>query len=65
VGLGGRPDRSGTVTLDACVMDERGRCGAVAALRRIPHPTSVARAVMEETPHVMLAGDGALAFARE
>jgi L-asparaginase/N4-(beta-N-acetylglucosaminyl)-L-asparaginase len=46
-------------------MDERGRCGAVAALRRIPHPTSVARAVMEETPHVMLAGDGALAFARE
>jgi len=65
VGLGGRPDRSGTVTVDACVMDEHGRCGAVAALPRIQHPTSVARAVMEETPHVMLAGDGALAFARE
>lgn len=65
VGLGGRPDRSGTVTVDACVMDQRGRCGSVAALPRIQHPTSVARAVMEETPHVMLAGDGALAFARD
>lgn len=65
VGLGGRPDRSGTVTVDACVMDQRGHCGSVAALPRIQHPTSVARAVMEETPHVMLAGDGALAFARD
>jgi len=65
VGRGGYPDRSGTVTVDACVMDERGRCGAVAALPRIQHPTAVARAVMEETPHVMLAGEGALAFARE
>jgi N4-(beta-N-acetylglucosaminyl)-L-asparaginase len=65
VGRGGYPDRSGTVTVDACVMDERGRCGAVAALPRIQHPTAVARAVMTETPHVMLAGDGALSFARE
>ena len=63
VGYGGYPDRSGQVTLDACVMDERGRCGAVAALRRIQHPTSVARAVMEETPHVMLVGKGAFQFA--
>lgn len=65
VGLGGRPDRTGTVTLDACVMDEAGRCGSVAALPHVLHPTTVARAVMEETPHVMLVGEGALAFARE
>lgn len=65
VGLGGRPDRSGTVTVDACVMDERWHCGAVAALPRIQHPTAVARVVMEKTPHVMLAGNGALAFARK
>lgn len=65
VGLGGYPDRTGVVTLDACVMDERGRCGAVAALEDIVHPTAVARAVMEETPHVMLVGDGARTFALE
>lgn len=63
VGRGGRPDRSGTVTLDACVMDEQGHCGAVAALQHIQHPTSVARAVLEESPHVMLVGEGALEFA--
>jgi L-asparaginase/N4-(beta-N-acetylglucosaminyl)-L-asparaginase len=63
VGRGGYPDRSGAVTLDACVMDERGRCGAVAALPHIQHPTAVARAVMTETPHVMLVGEGALQFA--
>jgi L-asparaginase/N4-(beta-N-acetylglucosaminyl)-L-asparaginase len=65
VGIGGYPDRSGTVTLDACVMDERGRCGAVAALPHVQHPTAVARAVLEETPHVLLVGEGALAFARD
>ncbi len=65
VGRGGYPDQTGTVTLDACLMDDRGRCGAVAALEQIQHPTSVARAVMTETPHVMLAGDGALDFALE
>jgi L-asparaginase/N4-(beta-N-acetylglucosaminyl)-L-asparaginase len=64
VGRGGYPDREGTVTVDACVMDGRGRCGAVAALPRIQHPTAVARAVMTETPHVLLVGEGALAFAR-
>ncbi len=63
VGRGGRPDRSGAVTLDACVMDEQGRCGAVAALQHIQHPTSVARAVLEESPHIMLVGEGALKFA--
>jgi len=65
VGRGGYPDRTGVVTLDACVMDGRRRCGAVAALEDILHPTAVARAVMEETPHVLLAGDGARTFALE
>ncbi len=63
VGLGGRPDRDGRVTLDACIMDEFSNIGSVAALEHIVHPISVARAVMEKTPHVMLVGDGALQFA--
>lgn len=63
VGLGGLPDRDGHVTLDACIMDELGNCGSVAYLEHIVHPISVARKVMEKTPHVMLAGEGALQFA--
>ena len=63
VGLGGLPDRDGHVTLDACIMDEHGNCGSVAFLEQIVHPISVARKVMEKTPHVMLVGEGALAFA--
>lgn len=63
VGLGGSPDREGHVTLDACIMDDKGGCGSVACLEHIEHPISVARAVMEKTPHVMLVGDGALQFA--
>jgi len=63
VGYGGAPDRDGHVTLDACIMDEGANCGAVAGLEHIKHPISVARKVMEKTPHVMLAGDGALQFA--
>lgn len=63
VGYGGRPDRDGFVTLDACIMDEKGNCGSVCFLQNIIHPISVARKVMEETPHVMLAGKGALQFA--
>jgi N4-(beta-N-acetylglucosaminyl)-L-asparaginase len=63
VGLGGLPDRDGKVTLDACIMDENGNCGSVAFLQHIVHPISVARLVMEKTPHVMLVGDGALQFA--
>ncbi|HYF70339.1 MAG TPA: N(4)-(beta-N-acetylglucosaminyl)-L-asparaginase [Ohtaekwangia sp.] len=63
VGYGGLPDRDGHVTLDACIMDEHGNCGSVACLEHIMHPISVARAVMEKTPHVMLVGDGALQFA--
>lgn len=65
VGYGGLPDRDGKVTLDACIMDEQGNCGAVAFLQHIVHPISVARLVMEKTPHVMLVGDGALRFALE
>jgi N4-(beta-N-acetylglucosaminyl)-L-asparaginase len=63
VGLGGLPDRDGRVTLDACIMDEFSNCGSVACLEHIVHPISVARKVMEKTPHVMLVGDGALQFA--
>jgi N4-(beta-N-acetylglucosaminyl)-L-asparaginase len=63
VGLGGYPDRDGIVTLDACIMDEKSNCGAVAGLERIKHPISVARKVMESTPHVLLVGDGAQKFA--
>ena len=63
VGLGANPDRDGHVTLDACIMDERANCGSVAFLERIKHPVSVARRVMEQTPHVMLVGEGAQQFA--
>ena len=63
VGLGGLPDRDGRVTLDACIMDELGNIGSVACLEHIVHPVSVARKVMEKTPHVMLVGEGALQFA--
>jgi N4-(beta-N-acetylglucosaminyl)-L-asparaginase len=63
VGYGGLPDRDGHVTLDACIMDEYGGCGSVAFLEHIVHPISVARMVMEKTPHVMLVGEGALQFA--
>jgi N4-(beta-N-acetylglucosaminyl)-L-asparaginase len=63
VGFGGLPDSSGEVTLDACIMNPAGDAGAVACLKHIMHPISVARLVMEETPHVMLVGEGALEFA--
>ncbi len=65
VGLGGYPDRDGIVTLDSCIMDEHANCGAVAGLERIKHPVSVARIVMEKTPHVILVGAGAQQFALE
>lgn len=63
VGYGGFPDRDGKVTLDACIMDEFGMAGSVCAMEHIMHPISVARLVMEKTPHVMLVGEGALDFA--
>lgn len=63
IGYGGMPDRDGYVTLDACIMDEFYNCGSVMALQHIMHPISVARLVMEKTPHIVLVGDGALQFA--
>jgi N4-(beta-N-acetylglucosaminyl)-L-asparaginase len=65
VGLGGYPDRDGVVTLDAVIMDDAGHVGAVAALEDTVHAVSVARRVMERTPHVFLVGEGAIRFARE
>lgn len=65
VGRGGYPDRDGHLTLDACIMDEHGHAGSVACIEHIMHPISVARKVMEKTPHVLLVGDGALQFAVE
>lgn len=65
VGNGGSPDRDGNVTLDACIMNKDGGYGAVVCMENIAHPISVARKVMEETPHVLLAGKGAEQFAVE
>jgi N4-(beta-N-acetylglucosaminyl)-L-asparaginase len=63
VGKGGRPDRDGNVTLDACIMNSEGNCGSVVYLQNITHAITVARKVMENTPHVILAGKGAEQFA--
>ena len=65
VGYGGLPDRDGRVTLDACVMTWAGDIGAVCALEDVVHAVSVARRVMERTPHTMLVGEGARTFAVE
>lgn len=65
VGIGGLPDRDGNVTLDACIMNKEGDYGAVVCIENIKHPISVARKVMENTPHVLLAGNGAKQFAIE
>jgi|MDSZ01.1.fsa_nt_gb N4-(beta-N-acetylglucosaminyl)-L-asparaginase len=63
VGIGGLPDANGEVTLDACIMDDEFNCGSVSYLKNIENPISVARKVMEDTPHVMLSGKGAYEFA--
>ena len=63
VGMGGLPDRDGNVTLDACIMNSNGDCGSVVFLKNITHAISIARKIMDDTPHVMLAGDGAEEFA--
>jgi len=65
VGLGGMPDRDGYVTLDASIMGPDGNAGSVAFLQHIVHPVSVARKIMEDTPHELLVGEGALQFALE
>jgi len=65
VGYGGLPNENGVVELDASVMHgPTAAGGAVAALQKIKHPSRVARLVMEQTNHVLLVGEGALAFAR-
>ena len=65
-GRGSAPNSAGYVELDASIMDGSTReAGAVAALRDFESPVGVARAVMEKTPHVLLAGAGAVAFARK
>ncbi|WP_162418106.1 isoaspartyl peptidase/L-asparaginase family protein [Cyclobacterium roseum] len=64
VGLQGLPDREGIVTLDASIMKGDGSCGAVAFVRQVKHPISLARKVMEKTPHVMIVGEGARQFAK-
>ncbi len=66
VGIGGYPNAEGVLQLDACVMDgqrARQRSGAVAALVGYAHPISVARLVMEKTPHALFVGDDAAKFA--
>jgi len=65
VGKGGRPDRMGDVTLDACMMNHNGEAGGVCFMKDIEHPIQVARDVMYKTPHVLLAGEGAKRFAIE
>ncbi|WP_308991337.1 N(4)-(beta-N-acetylglucosaminyl)-L-asparaginase [Mariniflexile litorale] len=65
VGYGGYPDREGKVTLDACIMDHNSDCGSVSFLEGIKHPISVAKRVLQNTPHVMLSGEGAFQFALE
>lgn len=64
VGIGGIPNADGQVELDACIMSgPNHNAGSVAGLRDFEHPISVARDVMEKTPHVMLVGDNAAKFA--
>ncbi len=64
VGRGGYPDRSGQVSLDASIMLSPSQCGSVCYVRRFTHAITIARWVMERTPHVMLAGEGADGFAK-
>jgi N4-(beta-N-acetylglucosaminyl)-L-asparaginase len=65
VGLGGLPDREGRTTLDACIMDWQHKVGSVAFVQGFEHPISIARAVLEKTPHAMIVGKGAEQFALE
>lgn len=64
VGISGRPDRDGHVTLDACIMSHESKCGAVGFVEGYEHPISIARSVMENTQHVMLVGEGAEQYAK-
>jgi len=65
-GYGSALTRAGTIEVDACIMDGRElRAGAVGAVPWLRHPVTLARRVLEEGSHVLLVGEGALAFARE
>src|SRR5258708_25251596 len=65
VGYGGLPNEEGVVELDACVMHGPSRrAGSVASIRGIKTPSKIAKLVMTETDHIMLAGEGALRFAK-
>ncbi|MHA1971402.1 MAG: isoaspartyl peptidase/L-asparaginase, partial [Candidatus Hodarchaeales archaeon] len=64
VGYGGLPNLVGEVELDASIVDGASlKAGAVAGIKNYKNPISIARKVMEETPHVLLAGEGANKFA--
>src|SRR5687768_7235287 len=63
VGIGGIPDSSGVVSLDGAVMLSPARSAGVGYVRKYAHPVSIARRVMEKTPHKLLVGEGAEAFA--
>ena len=66
VGYGGYPNADGVVQLDAAIMNGTNLdAGSVAGVRGILHPTAVARRVMEDTPHVLLVGEGAERFAHQ
>ena len=66
VGYGGLPNAAGVVQLDSCCMHgPKKRAGGVAALEGVRTPSLVARAVMEQTDHHLLVGDGAREFARQ
>lgn len=65
-GIGAVYTSAGTHELDASIMDGRDlSCGAVAGIEHIAHPISLARLVMEKTPHVLLAYGGAEEFAKK
>ncbi len=64
-GYGAVLSRAGTVEVDACVMTGERAIGAVGAVPWLRHPVTLARRVLEDGEHVLLVGDGALAFARE
>lgn len=64
-GYGAVLDRDGRISVDAAIMDGALRAGGVGALPWVRHPVTVARRLLEEGEHVLLVGEGALAFARE